>query len=91
MDHSIDRIAITASAEARIMCVIASSRESLLIISTVGGLEAISLLAHDGEVVAIRALRKACEVDPKLISGVDANLSVHRCLNCRVCRRQRAP
>ena len=86
IDHSIDRIAITASAEARILCAIASSRESLLILSTVGGLEAISLLAHDGEVVAIRALRKACEVDPKLISGVDAHLSVLDVLKSMECK-----
>ena len=76
VDHNIDRIVITSSSEARILCAIASSRESLVTLNTVGGLEAISLLAHDGEVVAIRALRKACELDPRLITSVDAHLSV---------------
>ena len=76
IDHSIDRKHIFMSSESRLLCAMASNAEALVILSKVGGLEAISLIAHDGEITAIRALKKACEIDPTLIISVDAHLSV---------------
>jgi len=76
IDHSIDRAAISTSAEAKLLCSLAESPESLIILGNVGGLEAISLIAHEGIITAIRAIRKACEISPKSIIDVDAHLSI---------------
>eukprot|EP00970_Alexandrium_tamarense_P004389 scaffold732_cov265-Alexandrium_tamarense.AAC.9 len=76
VDHSHDRALISKSAEARLLCAIASFPESLVVVSEVGGLEAISLIAHEGEIGAIKALRKACVISAKSIVDVDAHLSV---------------
>lgn len=76
IDHSINRSKITSSSEARILCAIASCIDSIKILRDVGGLEAISLLAHDGDLAAIRALRQTCEASPNLIIEIEAHLSV---------------
>jgi hypothetical protein len=78
IDQSIDRINITLSSEARLLCaaVSSSSAESLEMLNQIGGLDAISLLAHDGNIAAIRALAKTSEIDPRSIITVEAHLSV---------------
>eukprot|EP00956_Cyclotella_meneghiniana_P036330 scaffold124235_cov22-Cyclotella_meneghiniana.AAC.1 len=76
VDHSINRSKITSSSEARILCAIASSIDSIKTLCDVGGLEAISLLAHDGDLAAIRALRQVCEESPNLMIEVEAHLSI---------------
>ena len=76
IDHSINRSKITSSSEARILCAIASSIDSIKTLCDVGGLEAISLLAHDGDLAAIRALRQVCEENPNLMIEVEAHLSI---------------
>eukprot|EP00956_Cyclotella_meneghiniana_P020903 scaffold37461_cov21-Cyclotella_meneghiniana.AAC.1 len=76
IDHSINRSKITSSSEARVLCAIASSIDSIKTLCDVGGLEAISLLAHDGDLAAIRALRQVCEENPNLMIEVEAHLSI---------------
>jgi len=76
MDHSSDRSTISKSAEARLLCSLASFPETLEILKKVGGLEAIGLIAHEGELLAIRAVQKACESSPKSVVDVDAHLSI---------------
>jgi len=80
LDHSSDRSAISQSAEARLLCSLASFPETLDVLRKVGGLEAIGLIAHEGELAAIQALQKACELSPKSVVAVDAHLSIMDCL-----------
>ena len=79
-DHSSDRSAISQSAEARLLCSLASFPESLDVLRKVGGLEAIGLIAHEGELTAIRALQHACESSPKSVVDVDAHISIMEAL-----------
>lgn len=76
MDHSSDRSAISHSAEARLLCSLGSFPETLDVLRKVGGLEAISLIAHEGELPAIQVLHQACELSPKSVVAVDAHLSI---------------
>ncbi|KAL7539417.1 hypothetical protein ACHAXR_009278, partial [Thalassiosira sp. AJA248-18] len=76
MDHSSDRSAISQSAEARLLCSMATYPETLEILRKVGGLEAIGLIAHEGELAAIRAIQTACELNPGYIVDVDCHLSI---------------
>ncbi len=80
IDHSSDRSAISQSAEARLLCSLASFPESLDVLSKVGGLEAIGLIAHEGELAAIRAIQHACELSPKSVVDVDAHISIMEAL-----------
>jgi len=76
IDHSSDRSAISQSSEARMLCLLASFPESLDLLRKVGGLEAIGLIAHEGELPAIQAIQKACELSPSSVVEVDAHLSI---------------
>jgi len=76
VDHSSDRLAISQSPEARLLCSIAACSETLGMLQSAGGLEAVGLIAGEGELVAIRAIQKACESNPKSIVDVDAHLSI---------------
>eukprot|EP00585_Thalassiosira_rotula_P012446 CAMPEP_0196131176 /NCGR_PEP_ID=MMETSP0910-20130528/1285_1 /TAXON_ID=49265 /ORGANISM="Thalassiosira rotula, Strain GSO102" /LENGTH=2403 /DNA_ID=CAMNT_0041390619 /DNA_START=126 /DNA_END=7334 /DNA_ORIENTATION=+ len=76
VDHSSDRSAISQSPEARLLCSIVAFSETLGMLQSAGGLEAVGLIAHEGELVAIRAIQKACESNPKSIVDVDAHLSI---------------
>jgi hypothetical protein len=78
IDNTLDRINIKLSSEARLLCAAASSAESesLEKLNGVGGLDAISLIAHDGDIAAIQALARATEMDPSTITAIDAHLSV---------------
>ncbi|KAL3799525.1 hypothetical protein ACHAW5_010293, partial [Stephanodiscus triporus] len=80
IDHSLDRSAISQSAEARLLCSLASFPESLDVLRKVGGLEAIGLIAHEGELAAIRAIHNACELSPKSVIDVDAHISIMEAL-----------
>ena len=79
-DHSSDRSAISQSAEARLLCALASFSESLDVLRKVGGLEAIGLIAHEGELAAIRAIQHACELSPNSVVDVDAHISIMEAL-----------
>lgn len=76
LDHSRERHSIASSSEARLLCAIASFPETLGILRECGGLEAISLIAAQGEIAAISAIRKASEHSPASIVSVDAHLSI---------------
>ena len=76
VDHSSDRSAISQSAEARLLCLLSTFPESLNLLTKLGGLEAIGLIAYEGEIDAIRAIQKACELNPKSVIDVDAHLSI---------------
>lgn len=76
VDNSIDRAIISRSSESRLLCAMSAFPESLIILSKVGGLEAIGLLAHDGDITAIRALKNACDIDSNLITAADAHISI---------------
>lgn len=80
IDHSSDRSAISQSAEARLLCSLASFPESLDVLRKVGGLEAIGLIAHEGELAAIRAIQHACELSPNSVVDVDAHISIMEAL-----------
>ena len=76
LDHSQERHSIASSSEARLLCAIASFAETLDILRDCGGLEAISLIAAQGEIAAVSAIRKASEHSPASIVRVDAHLSI---------------
>jgi len=76
MDHSSDRSAISGSPEARLLCSMASFPETLEMLRKIGGLEAISLIAHEGELTAILAIQKASEISPSSVVDVDAHQSI---------------
>ncbi|KAL7491837.1 hypothetical protein ACHAWT_001100 [Skeletonema menzelii] len=76
VDFRLNREAICHSAEARLLCAMAHSPESLEILSKIGGLEAIGLIAHEGEIKAVEAVQNACDMNPKLVVDVDAHLSI---------------
>jgi len=76
VDFQLNRDAICQAAESRLLCVMAHSPEALGVLSKVGGLEAIGLIAHEGEIRAVEAIQKACDVNPKLVVDVDAHLSI---------------
>ncbi|KAL3826266.1 hypothetical protein ACHAXA_006294, partial [Cyclostephanos tholiformis] len=80
IDHSSDRSAISHSAEARLLCSLASFPQSLDVLRKVGGLEAIGLIAHEGELPAIRAIQSACELIPMAVIDVDAHISIMEAL-----------
>jgi len=76
VDFRLNRAAICQSAEARLLCAMAHSPESLGVLSKIGGLEAIGLIAHEGEIKAVEAVWKACDMNPKLVVVVEAHLSI---------------
>jgi hypothetical protein len=76
VDFQLNRAAICQSAEARLLCAMAHFPESLGILSKLGGLEAIGLIAHEGEIKAVEAVLKACDLNPQLVVDVDAHLSI---------------
>jgi hypothetical protein len=76
VDFQLNRAAICQSAEARLLCAMAHYPESLGILSKIGGLEAIGLIAHEGEIKAVEAVRKACDMNPQLVVDVEAHLSI---------------
>ena len=76
MDHSSDRAAISQSAEARLLCSMASYPDTLEMLGQVGGLEAIGLIAHEGSLPAIQAIQKACELNPRSVVNVDCHISI---------------
>eukprot|EP00804_Cyclotella_cryptica_P011755 CCRYP_011353-RA/>CCRYP_011353-RA protein AED:0.03 eAED:0.03 QI:203/0.6/0.66/1/0.8/0.66/6/0/2263 len=76
VDNSVDRANISRSPESRLLCAMSSFPESLIILSKVGGLEAVGLLAHDGDISAIRALKEVCNIDPNFITAVDGHISI---------------
>ena len=76
LDHSHERHLIASSSEARLLCAIASFPETLDVFRECGGLEAISLIAAQGEIAAISAIRMASEHSPASIVSVDAHLSI---------------
>lgn len=79
IDHSMDRAAISTSAEAKLLCSLAASPESLIILGNVGGLEAISLIAHEGIITAIRAIRKVRESLSTRKKFIPSNFSTTSC------------
>jgi hypothetical protein len=80
IDHSSDRSAISQSAEARLLCSLASFPQSLVVLRKVGGLEAIGLIAHEGELPAVRAIQNACELIPRAVIDVDAHICIMEAL-----------
>ena len=76
VDFRLNRAAICLSAEARLLCAMAHFPDSIEVLSKVGGLEAIGLIAHEGEIKAVEAVRKACDMNPKLVVDVEAHLSI---------------
>lgn len=49
------------------LCALAQHDEALKILRSVGGLHALSLVAGEGELMAMTALRKACASDPSIL------------------------
>jgi len=76
IDHSSDRSLISQSAEATLLCSLASFPESLNVLHQIGGFEAIGLIAHEGELTAILAIKNACELSPKSVVDCDAHISI---------------
>lgn len=76
VDFGLNRAAICQSAEARLLCAMAHFPESLDIVSRVGGLEAVGLIAHEGEIGAVEAVMGACKMNPQLVVDVEAHLSI---------------
>jgi hypothetical protein len=76
IDHSSDRSLISQSAEATLLCSLASFPESLNVLHQIGGFEAIGLIAHEGELSAILAIKNACELSPKSVVDCDAHISI---------------
>jgi len=61
--------------EVTLLCALASSKDALTELCTCGGLEALSLVAGEGELSAINALLEVCKVDPHIVLTVDGHVS----------------
>jgi hypothetical protein len=46
------------------------------VLHQIGGFEAIGLIAHEGELTAILAIKNACELSPKSVVDCDAHISI---------------
>jgi hypothetical protein len=61
--------------EVTMLSALASSKEALSFLVANGGLEALSLVAAEGEIAAINALKEVCKFDPTLVLEVDGHIS----------------
>jgi len=67
---------VTESPEVLLLCALASSKDALPNLCTYGGLDALSLVAAEGEISAISALHEASKGDPSSIINVEGHISV---------------
>ena len=62
--------------DVKMLCAIAQHPRGLQVIASIGGLHALSLIAAEGELSAIFALKHACKEDPSILLDVDGHVSV---------------
>jgi len=67
---------ITDAPEIRLLCALASNKEALPDLCKNNGLQALSLVATEGELSAIEAMHEACRDDPSVILQVEGHVSV---------------
>ena len=67
---------ITRAPEVQLLCALASSKEALPDLCKNGGLQALSLIAMEGELAAIEAMKQASKDDPSVVLAVEGHLSV---------------
>jgi len=67
---------VTDSPEVLLLCALASRKEALPDLCAHGGLDALSLVAAEGETSAILGLHEACKDDPSPIIDVEGHISV---------------
>merc|ERR1712137_1178593 len=67
--------------DVKMLCAIAQHSSALKIIASIGGLHALSLIAAEGELSAIVALKTACEENPSILIDVDGHLSVMKLIS----------
>lgn len=67
---------ITDAPEIRLLCALASNKEALPDLCKNNGLQALSLVATEGELSAIEAMHEACKDDPSVILQVEGHVSV---------------
>lgn len=69
-------LSVTESPEVLLLCALASRKEALPDLCAHGGLDALSLVAAEGETAAILGLHEACKDDPSPIIDVEGHISV---------------
>jgi hypothetical protein len=67
---------ITDAPEIRLLCALASNKEALPDLCKNNGLQALSLVATEGDLSAIEAMHEACKDDPSVILQVEGHVSV---------------
>ena len=67
--------------DVKLLCAIAQHGNALKVIASIGGLHALSLVAAEGELSAVLALKKACEDDPATLISVDGHVSVMKLIS----------
>jgi len=67
--------------DVKMLCAIAQHSSALKVIASIGGLHALSLIAAEGELSAILALKKACEEDPSILIDVDGHVAVMKLIS----------
>jgi len=76
LDDNDNDVSVTESPEVLLLCALASRKEALSDLCAHGGLDALSLVAAEGETSAILALHEACRGDPSPIIDVEGHISV---------------
>lgn len=67
---------VTDAPDVRMLCAVSQHDKALEVLCSLGGLDALSLIAAEGEVSAILAMKKACKDDPSAVLKVDGHASV---------------
>lgn len=62
--------------DVKMLCAIAQHPSGLQVIASIGGLHALSLIAAEGELSAIFALKHACKENPSILLDVDGHVSI---------------
>jgi len=75
-DRDDNDLSVTESPEVLLLCALASRKEALPDLCAHGGLDALSLVAAEGETAAILGLHEACKDDPSPIIDVEGHVSV---------------
>mmetsp|Transcript_17915 Transcript_17915/g.27692 ORF Transcript_17915/g.27692 Transcript_17915/m.27692 type:complete len:2216 (+) Transcript_17915:60-6707(+) len=62
--------------DVRMLCAVAQHDTALEILNSLGGLNALSLIAGEGELSALQAMQQVCRKDPSAVLNVDGHVSV---------------